>query len=237
MLLRQLSALRERITTALHAADFAFDPKDPAHLRSRNESRYTVFHLPYASESGAEPAPDLIRGEGLRPTIQIELTYAELRHAPVMLPVSSFVAEAYNRPPEVARIACVSVTETAAEKLVALTRRTAMELAGLSRDPDAALVRHIYDLHIMRRHIDMAQLAPLVRAIAATDAATFGNQYPAYRDDIAGETQKALDALRSDPVYRRRYDDFVFGMVYGERAEFETAIATVIGLTEDVWWG
>jgi hypothetical protein len=34
----------------------------------------------------------------LRPTIQIELTYAPLRHAPVLLPLSSFVAEAYGRP-------------------------------------------------------------------------------------------------------------------------------------------
>ena len=49
-----------------------------------------------------------------------------------------------------AQIACVSVVETAAEKLVALTRRTAMEMAGLSRDPDPTLVRHIYDLHMMR---------------------------------------------------------------------------------------
>ena len=34
------------------------------------------------------------------------------------------------------RLQCVSVTETAAEKLVALICRSAMELAGLSRDPD-----------------------------------------------------------------------------------------------------
>jgi hypothetical protein len=70
----------------------------------------------------------------------------------------------------------------------------------------------------------------LVRAIAATDADIFGNQYPAYRANIAGETRKALDALRSHPVHRRRYDDFVFAMVYGERAEFDTAIATVAEL-------
>ena len=113
-----------------------------------------------------------------------------------------------------------SVTETAAEKLVALTRRIAMELAGLSRDPDPTLVRHIYDLHLMQGHIDPGQVAALARDIAAADAKEFRNQYPAYAADIAGETRKALDALRTDPAYRSRYGDFVIAMAYGERPEF-----------------
>ena len=103
---RQLSALRKRVTAALRAAGFAVDPADDTQVRSQNESRYTVYQLPYVTTEA---------GEGLRPTIQIELTYAHLRTAPVVLPVSSFVAEAFGRAPEVSSIACVSVTETAAE--------------------------------------------------------------------------------------------------------------------------
>jgi Nucleotidyl transferase AbiEii toxin, Type IV TA system len=224
---RALGKLGDRVTTALHAAGFAFDPKDDAHTRSQNENRYTVWQIPYAAGGGA--------GEGLRPTIQIETTYAPMRQAPVMLPVSSFVAEAFGRPPEVARIACVSVTETAAEKLVALTRRIAMELAGLSRDPDPTLVRHIYDLHLMQAHIDPGQVATLARDIAAADAKEFRNQYPAYAADIASETRKALAALRSDPIYCQRYDDFAAAMAYGERPDFSEAFATVGGLVEDAW--
>ena len=75
-----------------------------------------------------------------------------------------------------------------------------MELAGLSRDPDPTLVRHIYDLHLMQGHIDPVQVAALARDIAAADAQEFRNQYPAYAADIAGETRKALDALRTDPA-------------------------------------
>jgi hypothetical protein len=220
---RALGKLGDHVTAALHAAGFAFDPKDEACTRSQNENRYTVWQLPYAAGSGA--------GEGLRPTIQIEMTYAPLRLAPVMLPVSSFMAEAYGRPPEVAQISCVGVTETAAEKLVALTRRIAMELAGFSRDPDPTLVRHIYDLHLMQGHIDPVQVATLAREIAAADAQEFRNQYPAYAADIAGETRKALGALRTDPTYRTRYDDFVIAMAYGERPEFAMAFSTVVDLT------
>ena len=204
---QQLGTLREQVTHALHSAGFAFDPADPTRMRSRNESRYTAWQLPYAGESGA--------GEGLRPTIQVELTYAPLRNPLVILPVSSFVAEAYGHASEVPDIACVSIAETAAEKLISLTRRTAMELAGLSRDPDVALVRHIYDLHIMREHVDLDLVATMASAIAAADAEEFRNQYPAYQADIVGETNKALAALGGDLIHRDRYDSFIAAMVYG----------------------
>ena len=221
---RALGKLGEQVTAALLAAGFVFDPKDEAFTRSRNDNRYTIWQLPYVAASGA--------GEELRPTIQIETTYAPMRQAPVTLPVSSFVTEAHGRSPDVAQIPCVSPTETAAEKLIALTRRIAMELAGLSRDPDPTLVRHIYDLHLMQGHIDPGQVAALARDIAEADAKEFRNQYPAYATDIAAETRKALDALRADPAYRSRYGAFIIAMSYGERPEFDVALASVAALAE-----
>jgi hypothetical protein len=221
---RERGALRDRVTVALRSAGFAFDPKDPTQVRSRDENSYTIYNLPYAPLAGA--------GAGLRPTIQVELNHTTLRRSPLLLPVSSFVAEAMQRAPEAPVVACASVTETAAEKLVSLTRRTAMELAGASRAPDPALVRHVYDLHMMRDHLDADLIVMLARDIAANDAAEFGNQHPAYAADIAGETRKALDALRADPLYRQRYEMFMADMVYGEKPVFDEAIGTVVALAE-----
>ncbi len=219
---KQLGDLRDRVTETLQRVGFLFNADDPAHVSSRNESRYTIYRLPHGPPGREE--------EGLRPAIQLELTYARLRQPAVTLPVSSFVAEAYRRPPEVPSIACVSVTETAAEKLVSLTRRTAAELAGMSRDPDPTLVRHIYDLHLIRGHLDREAFGELAWAIAGEDAEAFRNQHPAYHADVAAETGRALDALRTDPLIRDRYAHFVSAMVYGERPIFDDAITTVIGL-------
>ena len=124
----------------------------------------------------------------------------------------------------------MSLTETAAEKLISLTRRTAMERAGLSRDPDPTLVRHIYDLHAMRAYIDMDQIVRLAQAIAVADGQEFRNQYPAYAADIAGETQAAVAALHTDVTYRHRYNDFVNAMVYGDRPEYDITLGTVLEL-------
>jgi hypothetical protein len=79
---------------------------------------------------------------------------------------------------------------------------------------------------------DNRQVAALTRDIAATDAREFRNQYPAYAADIAGETRKALNALQTDPAYRSRYGDFVNAMAYGERPEFDVALASLTTLGE-----
>jgi predicted nucleotidyltransferase component of viral defense system len=168
---QQLGELRDRITASLLTANFPIDPADESQLHSRDSNRYTTYQLRY-EEFGTAGAP-------LRPTIQIELSYASLRLSSVNLPVASFVAEAFGHPPEIPAIACVSITETAAEKIVALTRRTAMEQAGLSRAPsDPTLVRHIYDLHVIRNHIDRTAAVELARLVAMQDATQFKNQYP-----------------------------------------------------------
>lgn len=222
-----LGALRKRVSDALHAAGFAFDPADESKTWSRDANTYSVWHLPYDGRAGEDLT--------LRPTIQVEMTHASLRLASVDKPVSSFVAEALSHPPEVASIPCVSLTETAAEKFVSLTRRTAMERAGLSRAPDPTLVRHIYDLHAMRENIDIEQLARLVSLIAASDAEEFRNQYPAYAADIMGETRSAIIALQSDDLYRQRYNDFLAAMVYGDQTDFRLAIGTVLRFAETVF--
>lgn len=215
-----LRRLREIITDALRAAGFAFDPANPAHRLSRNESRYTLYRLPY------DP---LLRGEGaLRPEIQIETAVWPLRHPPVDLPVSSFVAEAFRRPQEVPRIACVSVTQTAAEKFVGLTRRVATEIADAAGARDATLIRHVYDLHVIRRHCNSAEVAALARTIMPHDAEVFGHQCPAYRADPLAETLRAVQALTADEGYARCYADFRRAMVYdGDAADYGDCLETL----------
>jgi hypothetical protein len=133
-----LRRLHETMTDALLRVGFRFDPGNPAHRKSGNESRYTIYRLPY------EP---LSRGEGaLRPEIQIEAAVWPLRRPALELPVSSFMAEALKRPPEVASIACVSITQTAAEKfephIHSNARRASVQLPA-TRGREKGLLRKI----------------------------------------------------------------------------------------------
>lgn len=217
-----LRALRDTITDALLKAGFQFDPQNSEYRESGNASRYTRYRLPYASVAAAHAI--------LRPEIQIETAVWPLRLPAVERSVSSFVAEAFHRPPEVPAVPCVALVETVAEKFVALTRRAGAELADAGGPRDPTLVRHVYDLHTIRAHYDLAEVALLAREIIVADAAAYGHQYPAYRADPVAETLRAVASLEGNPSFASRYAAFQRNMVYGESADFETAVATLAAL-------
>jgi hypothetical protein len=152
-----------------------------------------------------------------------------LWHPQIELPVFSFMAEAYQRAPEVPRIACVSITQTAAEKFVALTRRVATEIADDDKgNRDKTLIRHVYDLHVIREHYNCVDVAALVRDIMPHDAKEYGNQFPAYRENPLVETLRAIQALTSDDSYAQCYAEFHRNMVYAEKAvDYRTCLETL----------
>jgi hypothetical protein len=220
----ELRKLRDAITRALQEAGFQFDPDNAEHRDSGNASRYTIYRLPY---------PPLVTGQGaLRPEIQIETAVWPLRLPAVEQTVTSFWAEAFRYPPEVQSIACVALTETIAEKFVALTRRAGAELAEAGGPRDKTLVRHVYDLHAVRAHYDPVAVIALAREIMLADVEAYGHQFPAYRDDPVAETLRAVAGLAEDDRFAKAYATFLRDMVYGEALDFKTALASVATLAD-----
>jgi predicted nucleotidyltransferase component of viral defense system len=220
----KLRRLRTDIAKALLGAGFIFDPSDPAHVKSMHHSTYTKYQLPYAA---------ITEGKGiLRPEIQIETSVWPLRREAVDKPVSSFIAEANGREPELPSITCSSVLETAAEKLVGLTWRAGSELAGVHHDRDPTLVRHIYDLHLIREHYDAAEVAALAREVVAGDVAARGNRFPAWEKDPFGETLRAIEGIPKDKVFSDGYASFVRDMVYGDKPDFATTMGSLKALAD-----
>ena len=128
-------------------------------------------------------------------------------------------------------MACVSILETAADKFVGLTRRAGAELASLD-EPDPALVRHLHDLHALRAHYDPAEVIALAREVMLADAAAYGNQFPAYRNNPMQETLRAVEGLAADPAYVQRFWEFQRLMVYGSEVEYLTCIRTLRELSK-----
>jgi hypothetical protein len=116
--------------------------------------------------------------------------------------------------------------------LVALTRRAGAVPAGAQRERDPTLVRHVYDLHVIRQHYDIADFAVLAREIMLADAETHGDRFPAYRNDPLSETSRAVAAIGADPGFANDYAGFRRDMVYGDAPDFATAIATLKILAE-----
>lgn len=220
----ELRKLRDIVTGALLHAGFQFDPENTAHRDSGNASRYTIYRLPYTP---------VVIGEGaLRPEIKIETAVWPLRLPSVERSVTSFWAEAFKQPPEVPSISCVALVETLAEKFVALTRRAGAELADAGGPRDKTLVRHVYDLHVVRSHYDPAEVIALAREIIRADVEAYGHQFPAYRENPVAETLRAVGGLAANDRFASHYAEFLRDMVYGELSDFKTALATVSALAD-----
>jgi len=220
----ELRKLRDNVTNALLHAGFQFDPENAAQRDSGNASRYTIYRLPYMP---------LVSGLGaLRPEIQIETAVWPLRLPSVERSVTSFWAEAFKQPQEVPSIPCVALLETIAEKFVALTRRAGAELAEAGGPRDKTLVRHVYDLHVVRPHYDPAAVVALTKEIIRADVEAYGHQFPAYRENPVAETLRAVDGLATDGRFATNYAAFLRDMVYGEAPDFKTALATVSALAD-----
>ena len=98
-------------------------------------------------------------------------------------------------------------------------------------------MRHVYDLHVIREHYDIADVAVLAREIMQSDAETYGHQFPAYRDDPVAETLRAIEGIAADAGFAGGYENFRRDMVYGAAPDFEAAIGTLRALAEPLKTG
>ncbi|MFC7334571.1 nucleotidyl transferase AbiEii/AbiGii toxin family protein [Rhodocista pekingensis] len=226
-----LSTLKEALIqefgrVGLHLDHTEAEADEPP-LLARNENRHVSYRLTYDRATKDASILD--------PRIRIETVVSVLRRAAELRPVSSLAAEAYGQPAEVAGIACVSIAETAAEKIVSLTRRIAARLEGDAGRFDNRIIRHVYDLHMIRDSIDPGDVGSMAREIAGQDAVQFRNRHPGYADDPEEATRRALDALVKDPEHGRQYDAFMTDMVYGDRIGFDVAMRTVAEIAAAMW--
>lgn len=212
----QRRTLRNRIVAAVRH-DPAFTLRD-ADIHPGDESRFVRCNVTYRD---APATPD-----DLRPHLQLEVTFSPPAEPVEPRPVSSFVAQARREAPEIAAIACVSLVETAADKLSALIWRVLTRQRN-APDDDPTLIRHLHDLAALEATvIGNPAFPPLFLRTAAEDAGR-GSLPEALRVLGTSERlQRLLELLAEDAAYRSEYDRFVLSMSYartGETPSFDAA--------------
>ena len=217
-----LKRLRRKVSDRLRERGFRVEA---GHLTVQHNDTYVRYDLPY------DP---IMRGERiLRPEIKIEISAFPTRRQLTQRPVTSFVAEANKVGPEIPEIACVNLVEIAAEKFVALTRRSGAAFAGL-KELDSTLPRHVYDLSRLDGQYDAEDAARLALETMREDATTRGADFPAYQVDPLAETLRAVDTMTSHCDFMAHYSTLMKDMVYGEQPRFEDAMAVVRGIADRI---
>lgn len=165
---------------------------------------------------------------GIRPTLQVEMSFSGTHLRPITKSVQSLLARTLNDGPEVPAALCVDPLETAADKLSALAWRTAKRERG-SADDDPTVVRHLHDLAALVPLVqEHPELKALALSIAEADAARAGR-------GMGGRQllSNMLPTIAEDTAWRHEYEQFVGAVSFGPQAGrigFDAAIHACRGL-------
>ncbi|MDA8119905.1 MAG: nucleotidyl transferase AbiEii/AbiGii toxin family protein [Gammaproteobacteria bacterium] len=222
---RFLSAVKAAIQKSLEAAGFPVDGE----MKARNGNEYMMGQFAYRPAFAAPATHDEI----LRPHIKLEITAFTPLSPVEVRPLQTIldrIGAPQKEPPTAPLVPVVSIADTVADKIVGYLRRTAQDRAHLGRSAyDDRLVRHLYDVYAIRQrapdHCPMARLVPLVAQVIARDQATYGNQFPAFRDDPTAVLGGVLESLIEDGPTERRYAQFCQSLLWGDTPSY-TEVAT-----------
>jgi predicted nucleotidyltransferase component of viral defense system len=173
----------------------------------------------------------------MREFIQLELNFRPPTLDPSIRQLTSIVNKFTNEIPEVDGFRCVSLAETAADKIGALSWR----VVGIEPDRsgyDPRLIRHLYDLHYLAPQIaDDPQWLKLTLDTVKQDISRSTNRED-YQDlTLQFDTphqllQQLVIKLGENKLYQQHYQNFVEDFTYGKPLLFDTAIESLSGLVD-----
>lgn len=170
---------------------------------------------------------------GVRPILQIEMTFSGTHLPPIGRPVQSLLSRASKAAPEVNSLLCVDPIETAADKISALAWRAAARDRTSTTD-DPSIVRHLHDLAALAPRAGASPLfVPLARKLLQIDARRTGDQAA----DGFALLRAMLPTIVGDPLWRQEYEEFVGAVSFGsatDRVGFDQAVAACEALVARV---
>ncbi len=172
-------------------------------LVSRNSSRFFTLMIQYPKERH--------RNISLRPEIKLECTFIEETldgyHNKDIEPI----VNGFTKESDSISVPCLSLLETCADKISALTWRVLNRVRSREGD-DVTIIRHLYDLHaLFITDIDKEQLNMKVRQIFNRDRKR-GGILQCFDDAFSN----LISILKSDEQYRIEYQYYVLNMCYGQ---------------------
>lgn len=174
---------------------------------SRSEGRYRCFSVNY---------PKTYIHNSLRPELKLEFTENEQEYFPsIETSISSIYSSTIKQKPEISQIKCDHLNLIFVEKFIGLLRRTAEASRGYSENEDEALVRHIYDLHLIYTNkINMCEIPELFSKILTRDINQFGMRHKEFKEKPNEELLYGLNLLIKEKIHKDRYNAFLGPLIY-----------------------
>jgi predicted nucleotidyltransferase component of viral defense system len=217
---KELGLLRDSIRATLEAQGFSIEDED-----KKNSRRYFNFELGYKSSFDSVTS--------LRSNIQVEFTCSLLSVTPQLSKISTLLYRDTNiSNPYDFEVLCVDPSQTAGEKIIGLLRNVKDIQAG----SDDRLVRHIYDLHLLKESgLNTKTFSGAIFAAVEEDFARFKTAYP---EDLVNNTvdylRKSLEDLIGIENLDAIYQAFVTDLISGLPVPLETALRSLRQLVQHI---
>ena len=229
-----------RVAQALEDAGYSLQEDDGGKIKAMRGNRYAILQVAYDT---ATPSHTV----SLRNFVKVEINYTQVNATYTQQTVGSLVdrfLQSQDDPQYT--VACLNLRETVAEKMVAFARRLAhfheqhQAADALAGDLwDHSLVRHLYDLHMIkdkRPDIFDQELRDVLGRVITKDQEGFKNQHPAFAENPQETVHDSLVLLADGMYLRQQYTDFIQDMVYGDPSKqpsYAEAVNTFRGLWHD----
>lgn len=229
-----------RVAKALEDAGYSLQEDDGGKLKAMRWNRYAILQVAYDTATPAHTA-------SLRNFVKVEINHTQINAVPTQQTVGSLVDRLLQSQDDPQyTVACLNLRETVAEKMVAFARRLAhfheqhQAADALAGDLwDHSLVRHLYDLHMIkdkRPDIFDQELRDVLGRVITKDQEGFKNQHPAFAENPQETVHDSLVLLADGTYLRQQYTDFIQDMVYGDPSKqpsYAEAVNTFRGLWHD----
>jgi hypothetical protein len=223
---KSLRNFRREIVSSLRANGFEVADEE---IRVRNEGQFMGIRVRYQSLFNSVAS--------IKPFIAVDFFLNEVKTPTELKPVTTLIRQTLGEAVshEEFLVNSISVTETAAEKWVALTRRVAT-ISHRQNYRDNSLIRHLYDLYKIEQYAPPTdKFESLAVRIIQIDRQQYKNHNDMYYRDPASEIKRSIKELREQPIWRENWEQFIETMVFDkEKPTFEAAFKNLADKTNKI---
>jgi predicted nucleotidyltransferase component of viral defense system len=182
-----------------------------------NSNKHFYFDLQYRSTFDQDAS--------LRETIKIEFTVSDANHTTSISPLNTLLYKELGRPEANAKVNCISIEQTIAEKVLSFLRRSNQTI-----DHDPRIIRHVYDVNkILTLNPDFEMIVHCFSKAYFEDEEKFGkSNFKNIPDFIDGN----LLRLMSDQNLERDFNSFVNVLTFEESMNFKDHFEGFVDLAE-----
>jgi predicted nucleotidyltransferase component of viral defense system len=164
----------------------------------------------------------------LRPEIKVEFTTSSTALPPQLLTATTLIGDLIPEHQAPVELLCLSLEETAAEKVVSFLRRSLPYFREFTGQYEGQLVRHIYDVHMLSlSQIDLSSARPAAEHAFTHDALRYANTSSVFATEPREELLTALTKLDKEEI-SQNYDLFVADLLSNEGPPLDEALDSFI---------